>query len=261
MLESRKQEERDFHNRLEHDRRSMAVGEYDKRYTNLKYYAITRKSAGVVHDWIRANCPGKTALDYACGLGSTAILMAKNGATAHGIDISDHAIKTASTIAAKAGVGENTRFSVMDAENLTFGDDVFDVAVCGAILHHLDTNQAFRELSRVMKKSGKILCIEALGYNFLINLYRKMTPKIRTAWEPDHILTFRDIEIAKEYFGKIKIRYYHLFSILAVPFRNTPFFSPILTLLEAVDSVVLRIPYVQLLAWQMIFELSEPRKR
>ena len=61
-------------------------------------------------------------------------------------------------------------------------------------------------------------------------------------------------------FATIRVRYFYLLSILAVPLRKTRFFGPILRVLEAADAVVLRIPLLRLMAWHMMFELSNPTK-
>ena len=69
-----------------------------------------------------------------------------------------------------------------------------------------------------------------------------------------------DLDIAKKHFEKIEVRFFHLFTLLAVPLRNSKFFNTILTLLEAADSVAMKLPLVQLMAWQMVFILSKPLK-
>ena len=102
----------------------------------------------------------------------------------------------------------------MDAERLAFQDRSFDVIVVNGVLHHLELREAYVELARVLKKNGRIMCIEALAHNPLINLYRRKTPHLRTEWEVDHILRMRDIEIARKYFGKVRVRFFHLASLV-----------------------------------------------
>jgi ubiquinone/menaquinone biosynthesis C-methylase UbiE len=44
---------------------------------------------------------------------------------------------------------------VLEAENLSFSNDSFDL-VCGSgILHHLDLNRSYKEIQRVLKKMVK----------------------------------------------------------------------------------------------------------
>ena len=102
--------------------------------------------------------------------------------------------------------------------------------------------------------------MEALGYNPAINLYRKLTPKLRTEWEVDHILTMKELKKAKKFFKKVNPKFFYLASIAAIPFANTKIFKPILLITGLLDALLLRIPIVQLMAWQMVFTLEVPIK-
>jgi len=256
----RKKQEAEFHNERERDRQTMSEEEWLQKYSNKKWYAITRRSRDFKTDLLRRLAPSAVALDYCCGLGGTSLALAEGGATVHGIDISQESVNTAAKLLRDNGFGETSHFHVMDAEKLDFEDQMFDLIVCSGVLHHLDVNHAFPELARVLKPSGSIVCIEALGYNPIIRLYRRLTPKLRTAWEIDHILTLREVGLARRHFGKVDVRYFHLLSILAVPLRRTRFFGTTLSVLERLDGLLLRIPGIQRLAWQMIFVLREPQR-
>lgn len=198
-------------------------------------------------------------MDYCCGLGQISLQLASHGASVIGIDISPKSVETAGQLLADAGYSEQSRFAVMDAEKLEFPDDSFDVIVCSGVLHHLDTSRAFPELSRVLKPSGKIICIEALAYNPLIQWYRNRTPHLRTEWEKDHILNHRDLKIARKSFQKLSTRYFHFAAIAAAPFHEKWIFRPVLAFGNFLDDIILAIPLVRLLAWQMVFVLSMPQ--
>ena len=260
-LNDRKIAEAEFHNKRALERIQYEQSDFETRWSNKKFYSITRRSKGAIEEWLSSLCPGSKALDYCCGQGLTTIKMASLGAFAYGIDIADAEIETARRQVEDAGVADQTKFLVMDAEELDFEDNFFDLIVCNGVLHHLDVERAFPELSRVLKPSGQILCIEALAYNPLINYYRRKTRHLRTEWEIDHILSLKEVDLARRYFRGVETSFYHLFSILAVPFRNTRLFSPILSILEFIDGIVLRVPLLQLMAWQMIFTLSQPGER
>ncbi len=260
-MEQRKLEEIEFHNRREQDRLAARdEEEFIKQYPNKRFYAINRGPREATRQWLEEHCPGAVALDYCCGLGATSLELARLGATVHGIDISTEELKTAEKTLAEAGYGDRAEFHAMDAENMEFPDDMFDVIVCSGVLHHLDLEHAYPELARVLKPTGQIICIEAQGANPLINLYRKRTPKLRTSWEAEHILTVAQVKQAKPFFEHIDMRFFHLLTILAVPFRKAPFFEALLGALEALDRVILKIPGVQRMAWQMMFFLSAPKK-
>jgi len=259
-MENRKQEETGFHNKLRDKELKEDIGQYKHLTSNKKFYSITRKSWGFVSDFLTQKCSGKRVLDYCCGNGGTTLFLAKHGARAIGIDISATSIQNARRKASQEKLNENASFFVMDAENLDFEDNYFDLVLCNGVLHHLDVNKAYPELSRVLKSSGKIICAEPLAYNPVFQLYRKITPHLRTEWEMHHILSKKEIDLAKKSFGKVECRFFHLASLTAVPFRNLPFFKFLLTFLENVDLVLLRLPVFKWMAWQIIFLLSEPKK-
>jgi ubiquinone/menaquinone biosynthesis C-methylase UbiE len=259
VMDARKQEEADFHNQREVDRQILDARAFDKKYSNKKWYSVERKSNQYSVEWLQKHCPGRVALDYCCGLGGMSLTMAKAGAFVHGIDIASESVETATTLLRNEGYAARSHMQVMDAEQLTFDDQMFDVIVCTGVLHHLDLNRAYPELSRVLKPGGKILCVEAVGHNPIIRWYRKLTPHLRTSWEVDHILKRKDLQNAKKYFDHIDVRFFHLCSILATPFRRTPFFETALSLGEAADSLLLRVPGLKWMAWQMVFELGQPK--
>jgi hypothetical protein len=60
--------------------------------------------------------------------------------------------------------------------------------------------------------------------------------------------------------SNFKVHYFHLLGILATPLRNTPLCKFILNTLDLIDSIILKIPGIRLMAWQMIFFLSHPKK-
>ncbi|MBM4295752.1 MAG: class I SAM-dependent methyltransferase [Deltaproteobacteria bacterium] len=273
-MESRKHQERELHNlqRTVNDdvhvadtRWSLALEptiQNNPLWANMKYYAIERKSREVVLEWFKTYCPGSQVLDYCCGNGDDSFFIAAHGAVkVVGIDISEVSVQNCNNKAAQEGLG-NLSFQVMDAENLSFADDTFDVVSEYGALHHLDLTKAYGEIARVLRPSGRALCVEALGHNHIIHLYRKLTPHLRTPWEVEHILRRKDVDLAREYFHQVNILgFFHLATLAAVPFRKTPIFEKILGTLEAVDAMLLRLPFLQWQAWHIIFELAKPKKQ
>ena len=259
-MEQRKRDEAEFHDRREflrhHDKEA-----YERMTRNKKYYSITRRSVEFVEQWLRERCTGKRLLDYCCGTGQVSFQAALYGAEVTGIDISAESIESCLEQARVRELSEKMRFLVMDAENLQFSEQNFDLIVCSGVLHHLDIRKAFRELARVLRPDGQILCIEALGHNPLINLYRRLTPSMRTRWEVDHIIKRRELEIARDYFSDVETHFYHLFSLLSVPFRNTVLFDPLLRALEKVDDIALEFPLIKYQAWQTVFILRGPGRQ
>jgi len=259
-MELRKQKEREYANMREKTRKTNQVN-YKHLTTNKKFYSIDRSSHNFSNKWLSQRCEGKKALDYCCGRGEISVLLAKKGARVIGIDISDESIKTCEELVRKEKVEKNTSFITMDAEKTKFKDNSFDVITCTGVLHHLEIQNAYIELARIIKPNGEIICNEPLAYNPFIQLYRKNTPHLRTRWEEKHILHKKDIFLAKKYFNKIEIKFFHLATIMAVPFRKFKIFKYILTLCEKIDFIILKLPFIKWWAWQVIFILSKPKKR
>ena len=199
-------------------------------------------------------------MDYGWGDGTSSVFLAKHGIEVVGIEISSVRIQNSKELAEKEGVKDRTSFFLMDAENTIFPENYFDGVLCSGVLHHLDIENAFKELARILKPEGGIICNEPLAHNPIFQLYRKLTPHLRSEWEMHHILSKKHIQLAEKYFGRIERRYFHLFTLLAVPFRNLPVFNFVLSILEGIDLLVLRLPFIKWWAWQIIFILSNPKK-
>jgi len=256
QLLDRKEAERDLHDHLRGELRD------DPHYnSNAKFYAISQLEDAYRKQWLAARCKGKRVLDYCCGNGHFTLWLAEAGADVVGIDISPVSIANATKQADQKQLSDRVKFLVMDAEATSFPNDHFDLAVVNGVLHHLDLEKAYGELSRVLKPEGAVICTEALRHNLFIHCYRKMTPHLRSAWETEHILGKDEIARAKRYFEKVEIiRFFHLATLAAVPFRKTQAFAKMLKALEAVDSVLLQIPLLQRQAWMAVFVLSHPQK-
>lgn len=261
-LEDRKIKELEFHNK-DRDKEltaSLPHDTFEALHGNKKFYSITESSVEYIKEWIRTNAKDKVFLDYACGNGHNAINAAEAGAALSiGMDISDISVSNCRETAKEAGLEQNTFFFQGDCENTGLPDNSVDAIVCSGMLHHLDLNHAFPELRRILKPGGRILCIEALDYNPAIKLYRIMTPSMRTEWEKDHILSHKDVRFAKNFFNVENIKYWHLFAIGAVAFRNNQkIFDKAAKMLDKVDKFALKIPGFRLMAWQFTFELVKP---
>jgi ubiquinone/menaquinone biosynthesis C-methylase UbiE len=259
-LDERKRTELEFHDR---DRDREAVAQLDAKtfeelHGNKKFYSVVDGSRTYVRDWIASHAPGRVVLDYACGNGVNAIHAARSGAAlAVGLDISSVSVENAARDAAGVGVGENTFFVQGDCEDTRLPPDSVDTVICSGMLHHLDLSYAFPELRRIMKPGAVLLGVEALDVNPVIKLYRKLTPAMRTEWEKRHILSHRHLRFAQWFFDVRSVRYWHLFVIPAALVRRTPFFRPLTSVGNALDSVAMRVPLLNRLAWQFTFELHK----
>lgn len=223
-----------------------------------KYYSISINTRKLFLDLMDSGLNDKTVLEYGCGEGSFSFDLAKKAAMVHGIDISEVAIQTANKKAIDERLQNKIDFKVMNAEDLEFQNDYFD-RICGnSILHHLDLKKSLFELVRVLKKDGNAVFIEPLGHNPMINLYRALTPKLRS--EDEHPLKFNDLKFFEDFFSNVNITYFHLTTLLAVPFRNSKMFNNIFGLLNNFDSLLFRYKFFKKNAWMIVLELSSPKK-
>lgn len=165
------------------------------------------------------NARGQTVLDYGCGNGEYTLALLKAGAAeVHGIDISQPYVERAADAARQAGFPDTAfKFQVMDAHELSFDDNMFDLVLGRGILHHLDIDRALSELERVLKPGGRAVLLEPLAGNPLLKLFRVLTPAARTADERP--LSRRDLDFVE---GKWIVRhsYYGLCCTPAAVFTS-----------------------------------------
>jgi len=255
-LEDRKLKELEFHN-LDRDRKRIEEIDkdtFDKFYGNKKFYKTVQKSTNYTNEWIKTHAKNKIFLDYACGNGETALYAAKNGAKLSlGFDISDVSVSNCKE-QAKIEKIKNAIFFQADCENTQLPDNSVDVIICSGMLHHLDLSYAFPELRRILAPGGKILAIEALDYNPFIKLYRYLTPSMRTEWEKAHILSYKDVRFAKNFFELGEIKHWHITSYAGA------YFPRLLPLLNFIDSILVKVPIIKYMSWIFTFELLSNKK-
>lgn len=99
-------------------------------------------------------------LDVGCGAGFFSVLLAKEGYQVTGVDLTPDMVENARTLAAEEKT--DCEFLVMDAENLRFADESFDVVISRNLTWTLpDVKSDYREWVRVLKKGGILLNFDA----------------------------------------------------------------------------------------------------
>lgn len=246
----RKDRERAFHNR------TFSTG---PREQAAKYYSsLTSSRAFFMHE-LGHRVPDQAILEFGCGPGRLAVELAGKGAQMTGIDLSEVAIEQARNKADQADVTDRSAFHVMDAEELTFPEESFDMVYGAGILHHLDVERALGEIYRVLKIEGVAIFLEPLGHNPFINLYRKFTPGLRTVDE--HPLRQGDLQLIETRFASSEFHYFHLLSLLAMPLRGLPGFENLIKKLDRIDRFVFaRLPWLRKEAWIVVMILSKQKE-
>jgi SAM-dependent methyltransferase len=98
---------------------------------------------------------GERVLDAACGTGNAALVAARGGASAVGVDFAERLVGVARSRAAEEGL--DATFEVADVTRIPAADDTFDAAVSvfGVIFAEPEATAA--ELVRVVRPGGRIV--------------------------------------------------------------------------------------------------------
>ncbi len=119
---------------------------------------------------------GEKALDVGCGMGISTLALEGLGFEVVGIDTQEELVKKAKEIARE--LGHKAEFNVMDARNLDFPDESFDlVAFLGNPLPHMsvyDFDSAVGEAFRVLKRGGVLVIEYADWVRLLHENYREV---------------------------------------------------------------------------------------
>jgi SAM-dependent methyltransferase len=168
--------------------------------------------------WIRpalaqfGDVAGLDVLDYGCGHGMAAVVLARRGARVTAFDLSARYVAEASARARANGV--NIAFVQADGEHLPFADASFDRVWGNAVLHHLDLDVAARELLRVLRPGGMAVFCEPWGENPLLEWARRRLPYPGKEHTPDERpLRRRDLRRLRRVFPVVEMRGFQLLSM------------------------------------------------
>jgi len=198
-LNDRVERERKWHDdRFSLDNRSEQTGRF--------YFAL--------EEWFQNYCSKstnnnvETCLELGSGL-ETISLSEKFTFKLNSIDISHKAVDHLKSLE----VENNTTFELMDVHDMEYKSNSFDRVIGRGVLHHLDLSVALPEIQRVLNEKNLIVFGEPLAGNPLINLYRWLTPSLRTPDEQP--LSYADLTWIKNSFSGATITYYGFFTLIA----------------------------------------------
>lgn len=172
MREELLQRERSFHDRWAEsiDVDGIRVSDYFEACTAPENRFILRHLGDVA---------GKTLLDLGCGAGENSVYFSVKGARCTATDYSSGMVEKALKLAAANGV--QIEAMTMNAMEIDFPNETFDIVYAANLLHHLPApTMALQEMHRVLKPGGKACFWDPLRHNPVINVYRRMAKEVRT---------------------------------------------------------------------------------
>lgn len=202
------------------------------RAAQRKYYWATDLSVQQHRDLSYVAINGLSGLEVGCSAGADALEYGKYCTHYVGIDISDEAIRVA-----QERQIPNCQFICTDGHKLPFDDESLDFVIVNSLLHHLDLDLTFPEISRVLKPNGKLIFREPLGTNPFFQMYRFLTPSARTADERP--FTFSDVRLMKEYFKFTDISWFGFIVIVSGFVKN----EKLRKILKKMDDVISKTPF------------------
>jgi len=129
-----------------------------------------------------------TILEIGCGTGYFTRELTRLGADIVAIDVSPDLLE----IAKAKYSAPNVRYEIQNAYALTYADAMFDSVVGSSILHHLEIEEALREIYRVLKPVGTIYFTEPNMLNPQIAMQKNIPwIKRRLGDSPDETAFFR----------------------------------------------------------------------
>ena len=194
-----KQQIRNYWNKQVHDEKltKNPVGTKDFFDDIYKYHFGKQNYLPKVIDY--KSFANKKILGMGCGIGVDLLRFAKNKAIVTGVDFAENQIKLAKKNFASHKL--KGTFLVMDAENLKFKDNTFDVVFAHGILQYTpNPKKMVSEIYRILKPGGKALVAVYHTHSWL-NFVSKLTG---TPLEHQHAPVFRTFSFneVKELFNK-----------------------------------------------------------
>jgi len=159
------------------------------------------------------NLTGKTILDYCCGSGESAVIIAKKRPQfIEAFDISPSAVRLAERRMKINNVDQNVRVRKMSAYAMEYESNYFDVIYGNAVLHHLDMQVAMNEIVRVLKPGGMAIFCEPFSGSGILESIRKLVP-IKGGISPyERQLSFDDVKVVTRCFSSSHVHFFEVFS-------------------------------------------------
>jgi len=154
-------------------------------------------------DWIQKHIPiaGKKVLDVGCGGGILTEAMARAGASAKGVDLSEKALKVADLHGLESGV--KVEYEYISAEDLALKEPgQYDVVTCMEMLEHVpEPLSIIKACAQLVKPGGRVFfstlnrnpksyLFAIIGAEYILNLLPKGTHDYKKFIKPSELSEF-----------------------------------------------------------------------
>ena len=148
--------------------RHVSTGQAQRAYDDL-YEERSLQHLDGYYRWLISLLqpqPGESLLDIACGEGALVQWAQRLGLEASGVDFADVALQKARLQA------PDSRFVVADGHRIPFPAHAFDtITSIGSLEHYEDPEQGVREITRLLKPSGRACILLPNAFGLLWNIY------------------------------------------------------------------------------------------
>jgi len=137
-----------------------------------------------------------------------------------------------------------------------------DIVLGSAVLHHLILPDACVSIERLLSQGGPALFVEPLAYNPLIQVFRQLTPWLRT---PDKTpFAIQAVEDLGQYFVEVEHDEYYLMAaayfliarLTTEQVKNVHIMRTLFRFLNSIDSLLLaRFPRLKKYCWVTLVSL------
>lgn len=205
------QSEREFFDREAAGLREdlMVPADQIERYRRPRRRALNVPKDGLFADAVPLE--GKRVLDYGCGSGTDACILAACGAQVTAFDVSPQSLAVAEQRAQLHGLSDRIHFDLREAGNTGYPPGSFDIIVGDAILHHLHMAlpAVYAEIDRLLTPTGTAYFIEPVANSLVLRALRRIVPVKLYATPDERQLVYKDFEPLRQYFSKVEILHYH----------------------------------------------------
>lgn len=141
---------------------------------------VSKRWLTEIRKYLPDNKPLKI-LDVGTGAGFFAVLLSMEGHKVWGVDITPAMIEEAKRLSKDLSL--TISFEVMDAQNLVFPDEAFDVVISRNLTWTLpEPEKAYKEWIRVLKKGGILLNFDADYGQDVLNREQEQEPEQEEDW-------------------------------------------------------------------------------